>query len=213
MKITQSYAFGSAPVGPGGGGGYAYSSVTTLIASANDANPAVYTATNNDAMIEADASSQNVQIVLPAASKALGQIKTIKRIDVSYASANSVSVTTVDGSLVEGLASVSLTAQNAVVKVSSDGTQWSILDGQNSAAWGAAGAIAAVTVGASPFAYTATSAGMVVISGGTVSAVTLKRGSPAAISVGETSGVVPVSAGDIVSVTYSAAPTMSFVPR
>ncbi|TGB34395.1 hypothetical protein [Burkholderia thailandensis] len=213
MQITQSYAFGAAPVGPGGGGGYAYGSVTKLVAASSDANPAVYNATNNDATIEADVSSQNVQIVVPAASKSLGQIKTIKRIDATYASGNSVSLTTIDGSLVEGLASISLTAQNAVVRIQSDGTQWSILDGQNSAAWGSVGAIAAITVGASPFSYTATSAGTVVISGGTVSAVTLKRGTPAAISVGETGGVVPVSAGDIVTVTYSAAPTMDFVPR
>lgn len=213
MKVNQSWAYGGADTGPGAGGGYATDPITQLVAAANDANPSPYNVVNNDVFIEVDASSQNVQLILPAASAARGQRKRVKRIDATYAAGNSVQLVTVDGSLIEGLASISLTAQNAVVELQSDGTAWEVIDGGNSAAWGASGAIAAITVTASPFAYTAPSAGTVVLSGGTVSAVTLKRGAPAAISMGETAGVVPVSAGDIVTTTYSVLPTMSFVPR
>lgn len=213
MQVNSSTAYGQPGVGPGDGGGYSYDPVTQLIAAAVDPNPSPYTVVNNDVFIEVDASNQNVQVILPAASRAKGQRKRIKRSDATYAAANSVQLITVDGSLIEGLASLSLTAQNALVEVQADGTSWQVIDGQNGAAWGSTGAIAAITVGASPFAYTAQAAGTVVVSGGTVSAITLKRGTPAAISVGETAGVIPVSAGDIVSVTYSAAPTMSLVPR
>ena len=69
-----------------------------------------------------------------------------------------------------------------------------------------------VTVGASPYAYTATTKGRVVTSGGTVSAITLTRGSAGAINMGVTAGSVAVDAGDIVTVTYSAAPTINFIP-
>lgn len=214
MKVTQSYAFGSNNAGAGGGAGYASEPVTLLVAAASDANPSPYAVQNNDTFIEADASSQNIQLVLRAASQSLGQRKQIKRVDATYAAANSVQIVTADGSLIEGLASISLTAQFAVVELRSDGTSWQVVDGANNAAWGHVGAIAAIAPGASPYAYTASAAGTVTIEGGTVTAVTLKRGTPAAISVGSATGLlVPVSAGDIVTTTYSAAPTMNFVPR
>ncbi|AOJ10345.1 hypothetical protein [Burkholderia mayonis] len=214
MQVTQSYAFGSPNVGPGGGGGYNFGSITKLIAAAADPNPAVYKATNNDYTIEADASNQNIQIVLPAASKAVGQIKTIKRIDASYASGNSVTILAVDGSTIEGLSSIALTAQSSVVKVQSDGTQWIVNSGQNSAPFpipATPGAIAAITVGASPFTYTATQAGTVYTSAGTVSALQFKRGATT-IDTGIVDGPVPVDIGDKVIVTYSVAPTMNFAP-
>lgn len=201
------------PVGPGGGQGYVYATVTKVVAASTDPNPYVFTALETDTMIEVDATSQNVQVVLPNATTSQGQYKMVKRSDAAYAAANSVSIVDVAGNNVEGAASQSLTAQNAVFETRSDGAVWQCIGGANSAAWGATGAIASITVGASPYAYTAPAAGTVVVSGGTVSAITLKRGTPAAISVGETAGVIPVSAGDIVTTTYSAAPTMSFVPR
>jgi hypothetical protein len=64
-----------------------------------------------------------------------------------------------------------------------------------------------LTVGASPYSYTAPAPGVVVISGGTVSAVT-RRG----INVGVTGGQVLVQTGDVVTTTYSAVPTMTFLP-
>lgn len=214
MQVNQSWAFGNSATGAGAGAGYRNDPVTLLVAAANDANPSPYNVLANDAYVQVDASSQNVQLVLQNAAQCKGQRKRIKRVDATYAAGNSVSIIDVSGANIEGAASLSLTAQNAVIELRSNGTNWVVTDGQNSAAWGATSAIAAITVGASPFSYTAPAAGTVTIEGGTVSAVTLKRGTPAAISVGSATGLlVPVSAGDVIATTYSAAPTMNFVPR
>lgn len=73
-----------------------------------------------------------------------------------------------------------------------------------------AAAISAVAVSASPTSFTAAGSGTVVISGGTISAVTLTRAG-SVVSFG-TTRVVPVANGDLVTVTYSVAPTISFIP-
>lgn len=214
MQVTQSWAYGNPATGAGAGAGYRNDPVTLLVAASSDANPSPYNVMANDGFIQVDASSQNVQLVLQNAAQCRGQRKRIKRVDATYAAGNSVSVIDISGATIEGATSLSLTAQNALLELQSNGTNWVVIDGQNSAAWGASGAIAAITVGASPFSYTAPAAGTVTIESGTVSAVTLKRGTPAAISVGSATGLlVPVSAGDVVATTYSVAPTMNFVPR
>ena len=76
----------------------------------------------------------------------------------------------------------------------------------------AGAAVSALTVGASPYAYTAASRGSVAVSGGTVSALTITRGG-VVVPTGEVAGMVPVMNGDIVTVTYTAAPTMNFIPE
>jgi hypothetical protein len=65
---------------------------------------------------------------------------------------------------------------------------------------------AAITVGASPFSYKNNDGfeEYVVISGGTVSAITLDG-----ISTGQTAGVFTLGVGHTLEVTYSAAPTMT----
>ena len=68
----------------------------------------------------------------------------------------------------------------------------------------------AITVSASPFAYTAQSNGNVLVTGGTVSAISLTRVS--AHATGLTAGFIPVDNKDIVTVTYSSLPTMTFIP-
>ncbi len=70
-------------------------------------------------------------------------------------------------------------------------------------------ALASITVGASPYVYTATTRGAVAVSGGTVSAASLTRGSAVTLPI---AGLFPVSAGDTITVTYTVAPTMTFVP-
>ncbi|HUN00399.1 MAG TPA: hypothetical protein PLI96_07945 [Halothiobacillus sp.] len=72
-------------------------------------------------------------------------------------------------------------------------------------------AASSVTVTASPFAYTASQLGTVYVSGGTVSAITLTRRG-VIIPTGVTSGAIGVATGDIVTITYSAAPTVNYVP-
>ncbi|GAC1503714.1 MAG: hypothetical protein NVS1B10_08830 [Candidatus Saccharimonadales bacterium] len=69
-----------------------------------------------------------------------------------------------------------------------------------------------VTVGASPFAYTAPAIGSVIVQGGTVSAITLTHLGGTPVNIGVTAGVIPVVAGDVVTVTYTVAPNITFIP-
>lgn len=71
----------------------------------------------------------------------------------------------------------------------------------------------AVTVGASPFTYVAASAGGLHIAGGTVSAVALIRNAVSYAVTPAAGLIIPVSAGDSVKVTYTAAPTLHLLPR
>jgi hypothetical protein len=77
---------------------------------------------------------------------------------------------------------------------------------------GTPGPILPVSPSGSPFAYKAPANGALAISGGTVSAVTLARARVAGVPLGVTSGCVSVSEDDVVTVTYSAAPTLNFIP-
>lgn len=70
--------------------------------------------------------------------------------------------------------------------------------------------IAAVALGLSPFSYTADTIGHLSVIGGTVSARTLTRGN-VTINLG-TAQLIPMAAGDVVTITYSVAPTISFIP-
>lgn len=71
-------------------------------------------------------------------------------------------------------------------------------------------AIAALTVGASPFTYTASTIGNIFVSGGTVSSIVLGR-SGVTLTCPE-NVFIPVAANDTITVTYSVKPTMTFVP-
>ena len=72
-----------------------------------------------------------------------------------------------------------------------------------------------VTPGASPYTYQNTSGrpGDMIVSGGTVSAIDFSRNNATFYSVGAVSGVFPLSAYDFLRVTYTVAPTMTFIPR
>lgn len=76
----------------------------------------------------------------------------------------------------------------------------------------AAAPISAVVVGASPTSFTAIDPGTLSVQAGTVSTVTLTRGGTT-ITLGLTAGLVPMSAGDKVTITYTVAPTLNFIPR
>ncbi|CEF41145.1 hypothetical protein predicted by Glimmer/Critica [Acetobacter senegalensis] len=71
--------------------------------------------------------------------------------------------------------------------------------------------LAPLTVTASPFAYTPANEGHLVITGGTVTAVTLLR-QGTTISLPAGSQTIPVGKSDVVTVTYTDAPTMTFMP-
>lgn len=68
-----------------------------------------------------------------------------------------------------------------------------------------------ITVGASPFAYQSTQKGFVVVNGGTVSAISVTRNGT--YTTGQTTGVFPLSLADILTVTWSVKPTMTFFPQ
>lgn len=72
--------------------------------------------------------------------------------------------------------------------------------------------ILAVALGASPSAFKAPSNGTLAVTGGTVSSITLARARVSGVDVGFTSGSVAVAANDVVTITYSVAPTINFIP-
>lgn len=69
----------------------------------------------------------------------------------------------------------------------------------------------AITVGASPFAYTVREPGLLAITGGTVTGVTLTRGS-VVVTLDATNNLIPVCINDIVTVTYAVLPTLRLLP-
>jgi hypothetical protein len=72
-------------------------------------------------------------------------------------------------------------------------------------------AVQAQTLKHSPYVFTAPSNGSLVVSGGAVSKITLTRGR-VAVDVGQTSGHLPASLGDVFSISYSSAPLVHFLP-
>lgn len=74
-------------------------------------------------------------------------------------------------------------------------------------------AISNITVGASPFSYTAPLGGFVLLTGGTVSAVELSRDGTTYYTFPTTSGQFIVASGDVLRVTYTVLPTMVMVPK
>lgn len=70
----------------------------------------------------------------------------------------------------------------------------------------------AITPTGSPFSYTAAFDGTVIVTGGTVSAISLTR-QGTSVATGITTGLFPLSRLDLLQVTYSGAPVMTFLPR
>ncbi len=74
------------------------------------------------------------------------------------------------------------------------------------------GNVEPLTLTGSPFVYSAPAKGFVLLSGGTVSAVAFSRDGVTYYATGEIAGQFTLSAQDFLKVTYSVAPTMTFVP-
>lgn len=72
----------------------------------------------------------------------------------------------------------------------------------------------AITVGISPFAYTAKEPGNLFISGGTVTSITLTRGTTTIIVAPNTVNprLIPVAVEDTITITYAVVPTIKFIP-
>lgn len=69
-----------------------------------------------------------------------------------------------------------------------------------------------ITVQGSPFTFTATKKGFVVISGGTVTSVMFSRTPGTFYLMGTTAGAFPMAQNDMLKVTYTGMPVMTFVP-
>jgi hypothetical protein len=68
-----------------------------------------------------------------------------------------------------------------------------------------------IAVSGSPFSFIATDTGHLLVVGGTVSSITLSR--VGTYATGITSGFVPMSEGDTITITYTVAPTLVFFPK
>lgn len=77
---------------------------------------------------------------------------------------------------------------------------------------GTGAALVTVTTGASPYTYAATAVGHLVVDGGTVTALSLKRGTQS-VSLPVSTPLVPMDNGDSLVITYTSAPTLTWIPR
>lgn len=71
--------------------------------------------------------------------------------------------------------------------------------------------VMAVAVGVSPYSFLGREPGSLLISGGTVTAIHLLRGS-VDLNITGTVGLIPVQIADTIVVTYSVLPTIQFLP-
>lgn len=69
-----------------------------------------------------------------------------------------------------------------------------------------------IAVGASPFLLTAVRGGFVIVQGGTVSLIEFSRDGVTFYNTGQTSGCIPVGKSDLIRITYSVLPNVTFVP-
>lgn len=80
-------------------------------------------------------------------------------------------------------------------------------------AGGSGGAAIPVTPGASPYVYQAAVIGNMVISGGGLKNVEVSRDGVTYYTTGNFRGMFALSGFDFIRVTYTSAPTMTFIPR
>lgn len=69
-----------------------------------------------------------------------------------------------------------------------------------------------VTLGASPYTYSAPVRGSVIVNGGTVTVIAFSRDGVTFYTTGQTSGMFLLNAADQLRITYAVAPTVTFVP-
>lgn len=69
-----------------------------------------------------------------------------------------------------------------------------------------------VTPGASPYTFTANRDGFLIVQGGTVSRIDYIR-LASTVQIGVVAGLFPVQLGDGIRITYTVAPTITFIPR
>ena len=65
---------------------------------------------------------------------------------------------------------------------------------------------------ASPFSYTAPQKGFMLVSGGTVTSIMFSRTPGVFYATGETAGQFTLAQNDVLKITYTVKPTVTFVP-
>lgn len=75
------------------------------------------------------------------------------------------------------------------------------------------GSIQTITPTASPFTYQVLTKGFMVVQGGTVSLIQFSRDGITNVTTGVTAGCIPLSQGDLITVTYTVIPTITWVPQ
>lgn len=68
-----------------------------------------------------------------------------------------------------------------------------------------------ITVGASPYLFTSLGIGHALVSGGTVSSITWSRDGSTYLATGQTAGFFPLELTDSIIITYTVAPTLTFI--
>ena len=76
----------------------------------------------------------------------------------------------------------------------------------------APGNVEPVTVGVTPYEYSAVKRGSMIVEGGTVSLIEFSRDGTDYYDVGATAGMFALNASDRLRVAYSVVPNMTFVP-
>jgi len=77
----------------------------------------------------------------------------------------------------------------------------------------APGNVEPVTLTGSPYIYSASRKGALIVSGGTVSAIAFSRdGGTTYFTVGTVAGMFTLNASDLLKITYTVDPTVTFVP-
>ncbi len=74
------------------------------------------------------------------------------------------------------------------------------------------GNVEPLTVGASPYIYTAPAKGFLIITGGSVSMIEFSRDGNTFYDMGATAGSFPLAASDQLRITHTGAPDVAFVP-
>jgi hypothetical protein len=105
-----------------------------------------------------------------------------------------------------------MAAYKPLVLVSGGLRQLSASDTLDAAIKPSTAAPVAVTVGASPYTYTATADGLLNIFSGTVTKLEYLRGA-VYTEIGPLNSLLLVLSGDAIRVTYSAVPTLTFIAR
>ena len=122
--ITQDTTNGIVYVKKSGVGNTGWRKVPDVSLDTSTRTASTYTITNNDAVIIADATSNNVTITLPTASTFAGYRFYVKRKD---ASANTVTIARSASDTIDGATSQTLDRQYTSATIVSDGTNWYIL--------------------------------------------------------------------------------------